>query len=126
MRILLDTCFLIDHLRGVEAALDRLETAFVDGDEVFINEVVVAETRAGLRARDSRAFDNLIRPLEFVQPGPDAALTAGQWRREARERGGDLAVADALIASAAASLNAAVLTRNVRDFALTPVRVLTY
>ena len=126
MRILLDTCFLIDHLRGVEAALDRLELAFADGDEVFITEVAVAETRAGLRARDAYALDGLIRPLEFVQPGPESALTAGQWRREARERGEDLAIADALIASAAAAVDAAVLTRNVRDFALTPVRVLTY
>ena len=126
MRILLDTCFLIDHLRGVEAALDRLELAFADGDEVFINEVAVAETRAGLRARDALSLDGLIRPLEFVQSGPDTAMIAGRWRREARERGADLTVADALIASAAASLNAAVLTRNVRDFALTPVRVLTY
>jgi len=126
MRILLDTCFLIDHLRGVEAALDRLELAFADGDEVFITEVAVAETRAGLRASDARVLDGLIRPLEFVQPGPDTAMIAGQWRREARERGADLTVADALIASAAASLNAAVLTRNVRDFALTPVRIVTY
>ena len=126
MRILLDTCFLIDHLRGVEAAVDRLELALADGDEVYINEVAVAETRTGLRARDARFLDGLIRPLEFVQPGPDAALTAGLWRREARERGEDLTVTDALIASAAASMNAAVLTRNVRDFALTPVRILTY
>jgi predicted nucleic acid-binding protein len=126
MRILLDTCFLIDHLRGVEAAVDRLELAFADGDEVYINEVAVAETRTGLRARDARFLDGLIRPLEFVQPGPDTAMIAGQWRREARERGADLTVADALIASAAASLNAAVLTRNVRDFALTPVRIVTY
>ncbi|MBI3747007.1 MAG: PIN domain-containing protein [Chloroflexi bacterium] len=126
MRILLDTTFLIDHLRGVEAAVDRLELAFADGDEVYINEVAVAETRTGLRARDVRFLEGLIRPLDFVQPGPDAALTAGQWRREARERGADLTVPDALIASAAASVNAAVLTRNERDFALTPVRVLTY
>lgn len=35
-------------------------------------------------------------------------------------------IADALIASSAEAVGAAVLTRNVRDFALTPVRVLTY
>lgn len=126
MRILLDTTFLIDYLRGVKAATDRLELAVVDGDEVFLNEVAVAETRAGLREGDVRAFAALIRPLEFVQPGPDAAIIAGQWRREARERGQDLTVADALIASAAASLDAAVVTRNVRDFALTPVRIASY
>jgi predicted nucleic acid-binding protein len=35
-------------------------------------------------------------------------------------------LADALIAAAAYVMNAAVLTRNQRDFALTPIRVETY
>jgi predicted nucleic acid-binding protein len=35
-------------------------------------------------------------------------------------------VPDALIAAAAQSLDAAILTRNVSDFALTPVRIETY
>jgi predicted nucleic acid-binding protein len=37
-----------------------------------------------------------------------------------------LSLADALIAAAADASDAAVLTRNVRDFAMTPVRIETY
>jgi predicted nucleic acid-binding protein len=37
-----------------------------------------------------------------------------------------LSLADALIAAAANNADAIVLTRNVRDFSLTPVRVESY
>jgi predicted nucleic acid-binding protein len=53
-------------------------------------------------------------------------MLAGTWRRLAHERGYRLSLPDALIASAADAVDAAVLTRNVRDFALTPVRIETY
>jgi predicted nucleic acid-binding protein len=50
---------------------------------------------------------------------------AGRWRRHAAA-GRTLGLADALIAAAAHADNGAVLTRNTRDFALTPVRLVTY
>jgi predicted nucleic acid-binding protein len=40
--------------------------------------------------------------------------------------GRSLSLADSLIAAAAAATDAAVLTRSVRDFSMTPVRVETY
>jgi predicted nucleic acid-binding protein len=67
-----------------------------------------------------------LEPIECIQPGPEHALLAGHWRAEARVVGRSLSLADALIAAAAESQDAAVLTRNVRDFALTPIRVETY
>jgi len=126
MRLVLDSSFVIDHLRGQTAALARWGRVFEDGEEPFVTEIVVCEVRAGLRAVDEPELVALLRPVEFVQPGPDHAMTAGRWRYEAHLKGRTLSLADALIASAADSLNAAVLTRNVRDFALTPVRVETY
>ena len=53
-------------------------------------------------------------------------MLAGQWRIDARRRGRQLSLADALIAVAAHEADAAVLTRNVRDFAHLPVTVETY
>jgi predicted nucleic acid-binding protein len=73
--------------------------------------------------RDLQAF---LEPVEFIQPGPDAAMRAGVFRAEARRRGYHLSLADALIAAAAEAADAVVLTRNVRHFALTPVQVETY
>jgi predicted nucleic acid-binding protein len=126
MKLLLDSTFVIDLLEGVPAALDRQRAIFETGDEPFVNEIVVCEVRAGMKHRDQPSLVGILEPVEFIQPGPDAAMLAGTWRRDAHERGYRLGLADALIASAAVMIDAAVLTRNVRDFALMPVRVETY
>jgi predicted nucleic acid-binding protein len=126
MRLVLDSTFVIDHLRGLPEAVDRMTAIFELGDEPYLTEVVVCEVRAGLRAEAERVLRALLEPIEFVQPGPDQAMLAGRWRAEVRAHGGTLSLADSLIASAAESLDAAVLTRNVRDFSLTPVAVETY
>jgi predicted nucleic acid-binding protein len=126
MRLMLDSAFVIDVLAGVPEAIRRQQLLFEEGDEPFVNEIVVCEVRAGLRYVDVRELETLLEPIEFIQPGPEAAMAAGEWRRLAHERGYRLSLSDALIASAAVAIGAAVLTRNVRDFALTPVRVETY
>jgi predicted nucleic acid-binding protein len=126
MYLLLDATFVIDLLRGDHAAKTRIAQIFEDGDEPYVNEVVVCEVRTGLLAKDVPGFERTLQALAFVQPGPEAALAAGQWRAEARTQGRVLSLADALIAAAADSIKAKVLTRNVRDFSLTPVRVEAY
>ena len=125
-RLFLDSSFVIDHLRGDPTAVDRWHRVFEIGETPFIGEVTVCEVRAGLRDDDEPSLMAFLEPIEFVQPGPVHALTAGRWRADARRRGWTLSLPDALIAAAADSLDAAVLTRNTRDFALTPVRVETY
>jgi predicted nucleic acid-binding protein len=126
VRLLVDSSFVIDYLRGVEAATERWILAFERGDEPFVNEIVVCEVRAGLLARDEHVLGAFLEPIEFVQPGSSHAMLAGRWRAEARSRGRHLGLPDALIAAAAYATDSAVLTRNVSDFALTPVRVETY
>lgn len=126
MRYLLDSTFLIDHLRGDRAARARFRRIFEDGDEPVVNEVVVCEVASGALTLPDPDLAALLEPVEFIQPGPDAPLLAGQWRIDARRRGRHLSLADALIAVAARDAEAAVLTRNVRDFMHLPVRVEPY
>jgi predicted nucleic acid-binding protein len=123
---MLDTTFLIDYLRGDDETIARFDRLFAEGDDAFVNEIVVCETRFGLSPAQEPLFASMLRPIEFIQPGPEAAMTAGRWRDEARRRGRALSLADALIACAANAIDATVLTRNVRDFSLTPVRVESY
>ena len=126
MYLLLDSTFVIDVLRGDAAARQRLARIFADGDDPYVNEIVVCEVRAGLLDKDVPGFEQTLRSIAFVQPPSSAAVNAGKWRSEARRRGRVLTLGDALIAAAGDSLNATVLTRNVRDFSQTPVRVESY
>lgn len=126
MNLLVDSSFVIDHLAGDPGATERWARVFDQGERPFVTEIVVCEVRAGLRDEDEAHLTKFIEPIEFVQPGPDSALEAGRWRYAAHRRGRRLSLADSLIAAAANALFAAVLTRNVRDFALTSVRVETY
>jgi predicted nucleic acid-binding protein len=126
VNLIVDSSFVIDHLLGDAGAIARWDRVFTGGERPFVTEIVVCEVRAGLREADEHHLLAFLRPIEFVQPGPDAALQAGRWRYAAHRRGRHLSLADGLIAAAAESLDAAVLTRNVRDFSLTPARVETY
>ena len=126
MRLLLDSTFVIDHLRGEPDAVDRFRHIFENGDDPIVTEIVICEVRAGLLADAERHLDAFLEPIDFVQPGIETAKTAGRWRAELRARGSTLSLADSLIAAAAHALDAVVLTRNVRDFALTPVTVESY
>jgi predicted nucleic acid-binding protein len=125
-RFLLDTTFIIDHLRGEPEAVWRLRAIVESGDFAFVNDVVSAEAWAGAPSDDDHELTALLRFLEFIAAGPDHAKQAGRWRAIARSRGRELGIADALIASSADASRAIVLTRNTRDFALMPVAVEVY
>ncbi len=123
---LLDTTFLIDYLRGLPEAVERLRAIAERGDLAFVNDVVSAEAWAGAPTDDDTALTTLLQFLEFIAAGPDHARVAGRWRARSRASGRDIGIADALIAACADDARASVLTRNLRDFALTPVPVETY
>jgi predicted nucleic acid-binding protein len=126
VRYFLDATFIIDHLRRDASAVAKMRTMMADGDELFINEVVACEAWSGRRSAEDRDLAQLLTVPEFIQPGPATAEHAGRWRADARARGWTLSTADALIATAADAVGATILTRNERDFALTPVPVATY
>ncbi len=126
MRLVADSAFIIDYLKGLPEAGRRWEAVFTEGDEPIVNEIVVCEVRAGLYPHEEAHLRAFLLPVEFIQPGPEQAMIAGRWRAEARAMGRHLSLPDALIAAAALASDAAVLTRNIRDFALTPVRIETY
>jgi len=126
MYLILDSTFVIDHLRGDSGARGRWHRMFEEGDQPVVTEIVVCEVRTGLRTQDEPILDRLLLPTEFVQPGRETAMLAGIWRAEVSAAGRTLGLPDALIAAAAFQLNGGVVTRNVRDFGLTPVRVVAY
>jgi predicted nucleic acid-binding protein len=126
VRYLLDTTFVIDHLRGDPDAVRHLAEIVERGDEPFVCDVVACEAWAGAHDDLDPDLMGLLRFVEFVQAGSEQARRAGRWRASARARGWTLSSADALIAASAEALDAVLLTRNLRDFALTEARVEAY
>jgi predicted nucleic acid-binding protein len=126
VRYFLDSTFAIDFLRARPQATERMWRLVAAGDDPYITDVVLCEIATGIRPSEVAALDVFVTSVEFVQPGPEVARQAGLWRGEARRRGLTLSVPDALIAATADALGAVVLTRNLRDFALTRVRVEAY
>jgi len=126
VKYLLDTTFVIDVLRGVPAALERLDRLHDEGDEPLVTSITTTELWSGRVAGREAAIEGAVRYLEYIHAGPSTARRAGEWRAAARQAGKTLDTTDALIAATAFDVGAAVLTRNVRDFALTPVRIETY
>ena len=125
-RYLLDTTFLIDHLRGSPDAVQRFREMNESGDESIVTDITVTELWSGRRPGSGPEIERFLRYIEYVHPGPETARLAGIWRAEAREKGRTSGTPDALIAATAVDQDAAVLTRNTRDFALMPVRVESY
>jgi predicted nucleic acid-binding protein len=125
-RYVLDTSFVIDQLRGEPSAVARFDRIFADGDQPVVTEVVACEAWTGAPSDDDHDLTALLSATEFVQPGRESARVAGRWRADSLRRGATLSLPDALIAAAADALGATVLTRNVRDFSLTPVRIERY
>jgi len=125
-RYLLDSTFLIDHLRGSPDAVRRLREMNASGDDPIVTDITVTELWSGRRPGSEPEIERFLRYIEFVHPGLETARLAGVWRAEAREKGRTIGTPDALIAASAVDLGATVLTRNVRDFERMPVRVETY
>ena len=126
MRALLDSTIVIDYLRDVPEAVDRITALLEDDDIPLITEVVVCEVATGEPEPGQPSLQALLEQLEFIQPHYDIALEAGRWRKQAARRGRTLSLPDALIAAAAFGSDATVLTRNEKDFALTPARLERY
>ena len=126
MKYLLDTTFVIDHERNVPEAIERLRRIYEDGDDPVVTSIVVSEAFVGAASLHDASLERLLRHMEYIHPGPGAARLAGWYRAEARRRGHTLGLGDALIAATAEHAGAVILTRNVRDFALTPARIESY
>lgn len=112
-RYLLDSDFLIDHLRGVAAARSFFDQ--LDGD-LFVSVITVTELCSGIRStRHQSATDALLKLTTVIPVDDSIAKRAGQIRAQYRQSQGT-STPDALIAATAEQLNANLVSFNRRHF----------
>ncbi len=113
---LLDTSVAIDHLRGVQAAVDLLRR-LVGGDEpVVSSEVVRFELLAGVRDEEMDALERFFEAFTWVPVDEGIARAAGALARQHRRAYSGIDHADYLIAATTLLLEAELVTMNVRHF----------
>jgi predicted nucleic acid-binding protein len=114
-RYVLDSDFLIEHLRGIASA-----RAFFDelNGELFVSAVTVTELYSGIRhERHQQATERLLRSLEIVPVDEPIAKRAGLLRSQYRQSHG-LSTPDALIAATAEQIQATLVSFNQRHFSM--------
>ena len=116
MSVLVDTSVLIDHLRGSRAATALLQELFDAEGRVWAAVPSRTEIIAGVRDHERDAMDELFAILDWIDVDASVADAAGHHaRRFARSHLG-IDTTDYLIAAAAASVGARLVTLNVRHF----------
>lgn len=115
--ILVDTCIIIDVLRGNAGALSWLKHQ--PGD-IFLCATSISEVRAGERGAAERLqFDRLLRHFTTIVIDAPAAERAGTLLRQFAKSHG-VALGDAQIAAAALERDIPLATRNLKHFPMFP------
>ncbi|MGH2758192.1 MAG: PIN domain-containing protein [Actinomycetota bacterium] len=120
--LLLDTTVLIDVLRG-RAVTDRLRAHRDDGELACTTAVNVEEIARGLRRRELSGATALFVGLVVLPLSRHEGWQAGVWRKDYVARGVTLSQADCLIAAAALTADARLVTGNPRHFPMREIAV---
>ncbi len=126
MNFLLDTTLLLDFANGRDGAVDLVDRLFEDGETLYTCDVITCESLSGGGETERRVIRGVLDALEYVALAPEGARWAAESRRFGRSAPGARSLADALIAATAWSLDAALVTRNPRDFERQGIRVVRY
>ena len=125
-RYLVDTTSLIDFSKGAEPQTSRLLTMLNDpAHEVGVCDVVVAEFFAGVAPADRPPWQRFFATLAYWDIPLAAAVTAGEDCYYFARQGQAIATADALIAAAARTHAAILITVNPKDYPTTDITLLS-
>jgi len=118
--VLLDTSVLIDHLRGDRRAVELLDDLVVADEAVWAATPTRTELLAGILARERDALARLFAALAWVDITTAIADDAGELAHRYGRSHPGIDTADYLIAGAARSLDARLVTLNTRHFPMFP------
>ena len=116
MSVLIDSSILIDHLRGDTRAVSLLKSLFAENGQVWAATPTRTEILAGVRDRERTGVADVFGVLSWVDIGVEIADAAGELARQFRRSHSTIGTADYMIAAAASSIGARLLTLNVRHF----------
>jgi tRNA(fMet)-specific endonuclease VapC len=124
MNLILDTNICIDLIRDRPPSLLERFSAHAVGD-IGISVITLAELEYGVSkssrpAKNREALEQFVSPLEVAAFERQATTVYGRLRAALEKKGQSIGSMDLLIAAHAVSLDARLITHNVREFARVP------
>lgn len=120
MSVLVDTPVIVDHLRNDSRAVTLMNDLFIREDRVWAATPTRTEILAGIRPDELQPMARLFAVISWVDIDRDIADAAGDLAREYHAAHGGVDTVDYLIAAAAQSIGASLVTLNVRHFPMFP------
>lgn len=116
MTVLIDTPVMVDHLRNDPRAVQLLAQLFEDEDRVWAATPTRTEVLAGIRDDEREPMSELFGVLSWVEIDVRVADAAGELARQFRRSHIAIDTTDYLIAAAARSIGARLVTLNVKHY----------
>lgn len=114
MKLLIDTDVLIDYLRGVELAVDYLQSTAAR--DLCLSAITVAELYAGVKeGKEKTILSHFFDAFEIFPITHDIATQGGLWRRDYGKSHGT-GLVDALIAATVNNKKISLITLNKKHY----------
>lgn len=113
---LLDTTAVIDWLADYSGVADWLEARLLEGADLGIGPIALAEVIGGTKPEDRTAVRSILDKLTWVPICRDAATKAGELFWEHERQGRRLPFPDLLQAASALVSGRTVICSNLRNF----------
>ena len=123
MKLLLDTSFLIDVLRGRNRRREDLAELVRAGHILATTVLNIAELFSGMRPGEEARTEALLGGLQCYDLTGTASRLAGKLKFDWSRKGRTLALADTIVAAIAIENGCQLLTDNRRDFPMTELRL---
>ncbi len=120
MTVLVDTSIIVDHLRNDPRAVALMSDLFAREDRVWAVTPTRTEIIAGLRPHEMQPIARLFAVMSWIDIDSAVADAAGELARPYGAAHPGLDAVDYLIAAAAESIDASLVTLNVRHFPMFP------
>lgn len=120
MTVLVDTSVIVDHLRNDPRAVALMDDLFAREARVWAATPTRTEIVAGLRPRELKPMGRLFALISWIEIDTVIADAAGELARGYHASHGGIDTVDCLIAAAAQSIGASLVTLNVRHFPMFP------
>ena len=121
-KVLIDTDFLINFLRGKKTAQNYL-LSLLEDSTIYCSAITVAEIYAGMKEHEKEKTTELIDSLNIFEVTREIAEKAGEYKRNERKQ--SLELDDCLIAATACIKGALLATGNLKHYPMEDIKKIT-